>query len=191
MGDNPYWRAEDRGFVSPCWVWQRALYRTGYGAIRRGGRNYRAHRWLYEQIVGPIPDGRHLDHLCQVKSCVNPAHLEPVTKRENERRYHATVPRKTHCRQGHDKQGRPTCRECDAASKRAYKVRKRAERQAALAACPPPPKPVREYRSSAEKRAKQSESHRRIPRAPCPECGGYYKAGGGLARHQSVRHRTK
>jgi hypothetical protein len=84
--DAPLYVVEDRGFATPCWVWARARYKTGYGALRRGGKSLRAHRWMYEQMVGPIPTGKHLDHLCCVRECVNPSHLEPVTKRENELR---------------------------------------------------------------------------------------------------------
>ena len=76
-----------------CWLWTgvrmgRAPHQ--YGAFRPGtlpnGRKVAAHRWLYEQRVGPIPDGLELDHLCRVKLCVNPAHMEPVTEAENHRR---------------------------------------------------------------------------------------------------------
>ncbi len=75
-----------------CWIWLGALHRNGYGNIRVGSmkdgtRGHRvAHRALYEALVGPIPAGMELDHLCRVRSCVNPAHLEPVTRRENLRR---------------------------------------------------------------------------------------------------------
>lgn len=74
------------GYETPCWIWARAMLKTGYGALRRDGKTLRAHRWMYEQHVGPIPTGKHLDHLCCVRACVNPEHLDPVTKRENERR---------------------------------------------------------------------------------------------------------
>lgn len=57
-----------------------------------------AHRWSYEFHVGPIPEGLDLDHLCRNRGCVNPDHLEPVTREENIRRAFATV---THCPSGH------------------------------------------------------------------------------------------
>ncbi len=91
---------EDRGHETPCWVWDRGLDGYGYGRMR--GR--RAHRVSYELHVGPIPEGLDLDHLCRVRNCVNPAHLEPVTRAENVLRgvsRPAENARKTHCIHGH------------------------------------------------------------------------------------------
>lgn len=69
-----------------CWIWNAKARRGGYGLIGIDGKSYRAHRWMYEQLVGPIPEGLQIDHLCRVRECVNPAHLEPVTHAENGRR---------------------------------------------------------------------------------------------------------
>lgn len=69
-----------------CWEWQRSLDRKGYGVRAVGKLNKRAHRVIYERLVGPIPEGLVLDHLCEVHRCVNPEHLEPVTNAENVRR---------------------------------------------------------------------------------------------------------
>src|SRR5437763_12827689 len=66
-----------------CWRWQRALNEGGYGLVGYGGKVARAHRVAYELFVGPIPLELELDHLCRVRRCVNPSHLEPVTRREN------------------------------------------------------------------------------------------------------------
>jgi hypothetical protein len=74
---------EDRGHGSPCWIWQRATNEHGYGSKRIAGREYRAHRVVYERERGDIPEGLELDHLCRVPACVNPDHLEPVTHAEN------------------------------------------------------------------------------------------------------------
>jgi hypothetical protein len=72
--------------VTGCWNWQRYKDDKGYGVIKRRGKNYQAHRYLYEKHKGKIPGELQLDHLCRNTSCVNPGHLEPVTNAENTRR---------------------------------------------------------------------------------------------------------
>lgn len=87
-----------------CWEWQNTLVWNGYGIFYVGGGNVRAHRFAYEHFVGSIPDGLALDHLCRVRHCVNPAHLEPVTLVENIMRGEGVTAlnaRKTHCKHGH------------------------------------------------------------------------------------------
>lgn len=76
---------EDRGYATPCWIWQ-LTGSEGYGTTKVNGVSRAAHRVYYERDVGPIPDGLEIDHLCRVRRCCNPEHLEPVTHAENVRR---------------------------------------------------------------------------------------------------------
>lgn len=73
-------KADEQG----CWLWQGHINpQTGYGTREVRGKAWRAHRFSYVHFVGEIPDGLVLDHLCRVRHCVNPDHLEPVTPQEN------------------------------------------------------------------------------------------------------------
>lgn len=93
---------------SGCWLWTSALNNRGYGRFGLEGKMRLAHRLSYETFVGTIPAGLDLDHLCGVRSCVNPAHLEPVTHRENLRRgsgFAGENSRKSHCAHGHPLSG--------------------------------------------------------------------------------------
>lgn len=88
-----------------CWEWTGSLGNSGYGRYWSNGRSRLSHRAAYEELIGPIPDGWQLDHLCRNTRCVNPLHLEPVTPRENTLRGigpSAINARKTHCRRGHE-----------------------------------------------------------------------------------------
>ncbi len=89
---------------SGCWLWIDALTSGGYGQLRWDGLVLYAHRVSFELFRGPIPDGLELDHLCRVRCCVNPYHLEPVTGIENTRRGLAGEPQRarTHCPHGHE-----------------------------------------------------------------------------------------
>ena len=83
-----------------CWIWQGCLTHNGYGQLRRNNKSWLAHRYSYVLFKGSIPNGMVLDHLCRVRNCVNPEHLEPVTNRENLLR---GIPgNKTHCPHGHE-----------------------------------------------------------------------------------------
>lgn len=129
-----------------CWLWTSHIRSDGYGTFtqRVDGRitpQY-PHRLMYETTVGPIPDGYQIDHLCRVRHCVNPAHLEAVPPRENYLRgigATAVNARKTECIHGHaftpeNTYHRPTggrsCRECDRAKLRRRRARTRQENAA-------------------------------------------------------------
>lgn len=71
---------------SGCWIWSGSVSTHGYGVLRIRGRQYKAHRVMYEMYRGTIPVGLEIDHLCRVRQCCNPEHLEPVTRAENARR---------------------------------------------------------------------------------------------------------
>lgn len=92
-----FWPKVDKRGPNGCWLWTGRLFSNGYGCFMLKGRSLLAHRVAFEW-QGDIPEGLHLDHLCRVRACVNPAHLEPVTIQENNRRASAA---KTHCPYGH------------------------------------------------------------------------------------------
>lgn len=140
-------RIRERATTNPetgCWEWQGAKEKGGYGIIKvtkQPGTHRRemVHRAAYEELVGPIPEGLTLDHLCRNRACCNPAHLEPVTGHENMVRGRApdTIFRDgTHCIHGHeftpentyiDKRGR-YCRECRRRRNAESDARKKARR---------------------------------------------------------------
>ena len=113
---------------SGCWLWTGGVNHGGYGQFSDGrGKNGGAHRAAYEVFVGPIPEGLTLDHLCRVRCCVNPAHLEPVSMQENLRRGNSHLSasirhsKKEHCPKGHPylganlyigTRGQRLCRRC-------------------------------------------------------------------------------
>jgi hypothetical protein len=90
--------------LTGCWLWTGAQCK-GYGNYADADRkNHRAHRYAYMLYVGAIPSGLVLDHLCKNPACVNPAHLQPVTQKENLRRGRgpsAQYARMSHCKRGH------------------------------------------------------------------------------------------
>jgi hypothetical protein len=95
---------------SGCWIWTGAT-RSGYGRMFVGSRSdgsrkaVSTHRFFYEFAVGGVPDGMDLDHLCRVRCCLNPQHLEAVTRKENILRgvgMGARNSKKTHCPKGHE-----------------------------------------------------------------------------------------
>ena len=75
---------ERRTDLGPCWIWTGSINpKSGYGQFHRSKLPEPAHRYGYELAKGEIPAGLHIDHLCSVRACVNPAHLEAVTQHEN------------------------------------------------------------------------------------------------------------
>lgn len=121
--------------LSGCWLWLAGINRDGYGHLRDASKTLSAHRVAWELHCGAIPDGMEIDHLCRVRRCVNPDHLEVVPHAENVRRGEPAT--KTHCKNGHpydDKNtywkpdkfrgGRRQCRVCNRAAVAALKARK-------------------------------------------------------------------
>jgi hypothetical protein len=104
-----FWVKVDRKAPDQCWLWLGGHSNEGYGQFSQSHgfekrRTLLAHRVSYDLLVGSVPTGLHLDHLCRTRGCVNPAHLEPVTCRENLLRgatLQAQNARKTHCIHGH------------------------------------------------------------------------------------------
>lgn len=123
-----------------CWLWLARRSPDGYGRMSTGGHEVNAHRLSYELFRGPIPDDLVIDHLCRVRHCVNPDHLEPVTNLENALRS-PLVAGKTHCKWGHEftpentlwvtgpaRVGRRKQRRCKACARRRQNEYRRARR---------------------------------------------------------------
>jgi len=142
--EERFWSYVERGPENQCWEWQGYIDIDGYGQFWNETL-CRAHRYAYELMVGPIPEGLVLDHLCNNKICVNPHHLEATTNRTNTLRADGLPSRnarKTHCLHGHPfnevntyrgEDGGRRCRTC----LRMYRARvsqtRREERTAILA----------------------------------------------------------
>ena len=123
MTPDRFWRRVHHD-PNGCWTWTGPQNGYGYGRYFHDGRYSMAHRWAYEQLAGPITEGKQLDHLCRNRLCVNPEHLEQVTIRENVLRGvgpTALNARRAECVHGHpldgenlliDYQGKRRCRAC-------------------------------------------------------------------------------
>jgi hypothetical protein len=118
-----FWGHVDK--TDSCWLWTRSKI-NGYGAFKAGPWNAQrgvlAHRYAWEHLRGPIPEGYELDHLCRVRNCVNPEHLEPVLPQVNFLRsmnQSAIAARTNRCIRGHSladayrrRDGGRSCRQC-------------------------------------------------------------------------------
>lgn len=138
--EERFWRYVTKGEPDECWLWRGGRMK-GYGSFFLevdGGRTSGAHRASHILFIGPIPEGYEVDHLCKVTLCVNPRHLEAVTRDENRRRSDAISERnraKTHCPAGHAYDEANThfekvpsglgrrCRKCHAIRERARRAR--------------------------------------------------------------------
>jgi hypothetical protein len=87
--DERFWRKVTK--TDTCWLWTGAQNSKGYGCVGINRRVHLTHRVAYTWLVGPIPEGLTIDHLCRNKVCVRPDHLEPVTVGENIRRAHERI----------------------------------------------------------------------------------------------------
>jgi len=116
-----------------CWVWQASLNHKGYGQVGYKDTMVRTHRLMYQLLIGVIPKGLQIDHLCRNRACCNPEHLEPVTPLENTKRSPIHDRNKTHCKWGHGftpentmiykKTGQRACRICQRRRTKAYDLK--------------------------------------------------------------------
>lgn len=130
---SKFWAKARLNPVTGCWEWTAYLNKKGYGSFGPFRGVKLAHRVSYEALVGPIPEPLVIDHLCRVRNCVNPAHMEPVTSRENSRRGDSWARErgKTHCPAGHayddvntyKQRGERVCKLCLKARHSAYYFR--------------------------------------------------------------------
>lgn len=152
-------RSFTEGEPDECWHWTSKLDPNGYGVMSIHGMNVAAHRYSWERVNGPIPDGLVIDHLCHNadracvavaacmhRRCVNPTHLEPTTRGDNIKRSHLVHARKDECVHGHDLtddavvgwdvDGKRFCRPCARANAAAFRQRKRdAQKNTPLPVC--------------------------------------------------------
>lgn len=120
--DQRFWEKVSGNDVAECWIWTGGRGTTGYGNfITAWPKRTVAHRWAYQQLITDVPAGLDLDHLCRNRACVNPWHLDPVTRKVNlNRGVHANAV-KDRCPQGHTyspentrmHSGRRECRACE------------------------------------------------------------------------------
>lgn len=137
--EERFWAKVARGGLDQCWPWMAGTDKDGYALFKIGSRkdnsrrSVRGHRWIYEKTIGPIEDGKTIDHLCRLRRCMNTRHMEPVTSAVNTKRNARSTA--THCKRGPPLSGdnlilRPSfpsrpwpqraCRECANAAARRH-----------------------------------------------------------------------
>lgn len=95
---------ESGKYPTECWIWIAGIQNDGYGSFKSQKRTIVAHKFIYENNIAKVEDDKELDHLCRVRNCVRPDHLQPVTHLINARRGNSGLfnRNKTHCKQGHE-----------------------------------------------------------------------------------------
>lgn len=118
-----------RPLITGCWLWTGGCFPAGYGCISIGNESHLVHRLVYVALVGSIPTDYDIDHVCRVRACCRPDHLEAVTREENIHRA-----KREFCKHGHHMNARNTgpvkgkphqrvCRACAAEKTRRYRAR--------------------------------------------------------------------
>ncbi len=168
MDVSGFWSKVER--TESCWLWKGRLAKNGYARYHFGdGRTVMAHRVAYDLVRGPIPEGMTLDHLCRVRHCVNPAHLEPVAMKVNILRgdgVAARLARRRECTKGHgpfswsETEQRRICKECRNDNERKRRLRVAEENSA------------NPNRSSAVSLAMRMWA--KVNMRVCPDCGRKY-----------------
>lgn len=125
--EERFWNLVEK--TDGCWLWLGTPDQNGYGAFHAHGEKWRAHRYSYTIMIGAIPDGLTIDHVCRTRLCVRPDHLEAVSPKTNSQRRSAVI---THCPKGHEytpentgrSNGRRFCRICSRLASKLYERRK-------------------------------------------------------------------